>query len=555
MTDSKPTVATPSPGYIEQETWRALPRLLIGGTRELRKEENARVYLPPEDDEEDQVGAATRPAKGGKGNSEWHQRISRSVVVPFFARAAKRAVGAIFAKPVVLAEDVPSPIRGTREDYRDGLWENVDLEGNDGNVFFSRVAEDSLGDAGLSWTLVEHQPVPAGGTRADLSGLGLRAYLVHVKARQVIGDPQYEVVNGQRRLKMIRFEETFEEEGEMEWEPKRGKQIRVLRAGPVAVDTRDEENPRGHVRWEIHRKTDPDDEQSWAIYEQGFMEPQREIPIVPYYTGYLGPGVARTPFDDVAFLNMLHTQKLSDLGEGFRVSLGAQLHRSGITLKEAQEQRAIGAKRLLVSEKAEAKAEWLERAGTAATVALEDLDRLEARMLALSQEPHVRRTGSETATGRAIDAAEAKTETQVWAVGARDHIEQVLMFWAVYLGEETGGSVEVNLPPRVSEEDIEALKLLVDMHVKTNGAPRIQTILEEVVRQGRLPDDLDVEAEAAAVEQSMEPGQEGRMRAMVRLMGERMGMSEEEVDAMLDGGAMPVGGGNGANGNGAGVAA
>lgn len=543
MPKDQPNVATPSGLYDLMEQWRALPRLLMGGTRELRKAENAKLYLPPEDDEETS-NLDLGPESSGRrsvGRSEWQQRVDRSVVEPFFSRAVRRAVSAILAKPVVLNEDVPPQIRGTRADPKDGWWENIDLEGNDGNVFFSRVAEDSLGDAGVSYTMVEHQRVPqkedgSSTTNADLGKL--RPYVVHVKACQVI-NRDVEVVNGRKRDRVVRISEEYTVEDGNEWERKTAPQIRVLRAPPLGPDgqpliAEGDDNPRGYVTWETWRKTKDDDEDSWAIHEQGKMSPHHEIPLVPYCTGYIEWGKARCPFDDLAHLNMLHTQKASDIGENFRVSLGAQLHRAGISLKDAKEQRAIGAKRLLVSTEAGATAEWLERTGSAAKIAMEDQDRLEARMLALSHEPHVRRTGTETATGRAIDAAEAKTETQAWAIGMRDHIEQVLMFMAGYRDLETGGSVDVQLPPRHSEQDIEALKVLVDMHVKTGGVPRAQTILEAMKRQGWLPDDFDVEAEAASVEQSMDSGPEGRLRALVRPLAERSGMSEEEIDALLD---------------------
>lgn len=549
MEDHKANVATPGDNYERMEDCRRLPRLLIGGTRALRQEENAALYLPPEEDEETHPGGLDKP--GGQigtarqHQSEWQVRVSRSVIFPFFSRAVRRAASAILAKPIVLKDDVPQEIRGTRDDYKDGWWENVDLEGNDGNVFFSRVAEDSLGDAGVSYVLVEHQKAPEGATLADFKAQGLRPYLVHVKAKQVL-DPEVEIVNGRKRNKVIRIKARRREKvGEWGW--RWVDQVRVLRAPSLGEDGKPmaAEGRRPFVSWEVWEKVDPDAKDSeWAPVEgeAGYMEPHTEIPLVPYYTGYHGWMEARTPFDDLAHLNILHTQKHSDLNEGFRINLGAQLHRSGITVEEAAKQRAIGSKRLLVSPPADAKAEWLERSGTAASVAMEDLSQLEARMLALSQEPHVRRTGSETATGRAIDAAEAKTETQAWTIAMRDHIESVLMFLAAYRGYDSGGSVDVVMPPRYSDQDIEALKVLVDMHVKTGG-PRLAVLLEEAKRQGRLPDDLDAEQEAMMAGQAgMAMGEEGRMRSVLRPLMERMGMGEEEIEAMLEANGGPPGG-------------
>lgn len=500
-------VATPTVLHAEQETRRALLRVLMGGTRVLRKTENARVYLPPEEKEE--------TVRHDGVPSEWTQRINRSVLYPFFSRGVRRAVAAIFRRPVALGDDVPEVIKQ--------LWEDIDNNGNRGDVFFGRVVEDALGDAGMSYVLVDHPPVAPQSTLADVEAAGTHPYLVHVLARNVIGT-QVDAEGGKFRYRTVRIRETYKARGE--WEDEEREQIRVLKAA---------EGDATFATWAIYRKTDEANEDSWDLSAEGTMEPHVEIPLQPIYLGYVGPDEAVSPLEDLGFLNILHTQRESDISDSFRISLGAQLHRSGIKLEDAAKQSSIGARRLLVSEDPAAKAEWLERSGSAAGIALEAQDRLEARMRALAAEPHIRRTGDETATGRAIDEAEAKTEVQAWALAVQDFIEQCAMLLAKSFGEESGGSFTVEPPPRLAETDNEAFKLVLETRAQV-GVPTKATILDILRRRGVLPDELDIEAEieAAMIESDPSIGAAGRMRGAMRQALSDRGMSEDEIADMMD---------------------
>jgi hypothetical protein len=474
-------INTPSPQWEHAEEVRRLPRLLMKGTRELRKDDVAAEYIPQEADEDE---------------GEWRIRVQRSVIFPFFRRAVGRAVNSILAKPMVLAEDVPELIAGVEGVERDGYWEDIDLEGHDGNTFWAAVLKDAIGESGISHVLVEFPTRPEGATGADTAGL--RPYNVHIKDAAIIHS-RAEVVAGRKRLAEVRIREHGKDDAGETVE-----QVRQLLAGGT-LDA--EGNPIEFVRWLIWR--DMADGQArdangapiedWRVIEEGLMSPHVDIPLSTLRINSTGWMAGETPFEDLAHLNILHTQKYSDTSENIRVTSGAQLHRTGITKEEAYSQRAIGAKRLLWSEPPEATAEWLERSGSGAAVADADLKRLEDRMDAISNEPHVRRTGDETATGRAIDASEARTEVQAWSIAVRDHVEEAFGFWAVYLGEATGGSVEVPMPPRWSEHGVDGLRFLAELYEAT-GLPRAQTILEEAQRLGYLSDGVDIEAEVQGLE-------------------------------------------------------
>jgi hypothetical protein len=410
---------------------------------------------------------------------------------------------------MVLAEDVPELIRGVEGVERDGYWEDIDLEGHDGNTFWAGVLKGAIGESGISHVLVEFPTRPEGATGADTAGL--RPYNVHIKDSAIIYS-RAEVVAGRKRLAEVRIREHGkDEDGEVV------EQVRQLLAGGTLgaegspdfddMTVAEARQRTEFVRWLIWR--DMADGQAkdangvlienWQVHEEGLMSPHVDIPLSTLRINSTGWMCGETPFEDLAHLNILHTQKYSDTSENIRVTSGAQLHRTGITPEEQAGQRAIGAKRLLWSQNSEATAEWLERTGSGAEVADTDLKRLEDRMDAISNEPHVRRTGDETATGRAIDASEARTEVQAWSIAVRDHVEEAFGFWAIYLGEATGGSVEVPMPPRWSEHGVDGLRFLAELH-ELIGLPRPRTILEETQRLGYLSDGVDIEAEVESLE-------------------------------------------------------
>lgn len=464
--------------YEKAEGERKLLRMLDEGTPALHRERY--IWLPPHEAEEDHP-----PAGGGK--SDYAIRAERSVVEPYYRRAVDREVSTILGRPIVLKEDVPAKIRGSGPDGRDGWWENIDLRGNDGNVFMRGVIKDAVGDGGYSCVLVDHSMVPEGATDADLERLGLRPYWRHFRARDVLLAVP-EVVNGVERLAEVRL---------IDPGPGGEERVRVLRAAPIGEDGK----PVGFVTWEWweRKKAANGTETVEEVVGHGTLSPHTEIPLHPLYFGFEGFFKATPPYQHLAYLNLKHTRQDSDISEDMRISCGAQFTISGATGDE-KKQRMIGVRRAAVFEDPAARAGWMERTGTAARVYMDYQAALERKMESVSNEPFIRRTGRETATGRILDTTVATTEIQARALAVRDFIEQLLMSTAKYRQLPSGGSVEVKMPAAFYDSDPEKVRQMVDMHARL-GVPRKVTIMRVIKESGwPLPDDFDPQAEVELAE-------------------------------------------------------
>lgn len=488
MPDATPTVFDPPDAYTAAELAAALPRMLMDGTSRLRAE--GRTWLPPYDKEEEQPYADGSP-------SPYSQRVDNAVVRPFYRNAILRDVSSVLGKPIVLRDDVPAEIRGSGDPaIKDGWWENADLRGNDGNVFLRDVLKDAAGDRGFSAVLVDHPPVSGDAKLSDLKSRRLRPFWRLYRARDIL-EAVAEYINGRERAREIRLREEA---------PPGFERVRILRAAPW---NEAEGAFVGHVTFELWQRkssTANDAERQGEKIGEGDMRPHVEIPMVPLYYMRTGFFAGRNAYEDLAYLNLKHTRNDCRIGDDLDISSGAQLHRTGLS-EEEKKQRAIGPRRLLTSANPEARAEWLERGGSAATVYMQYQADLVSQMQALANEPHTQRSGNETATGRAIDTAEAKTEIQARCLAVRDFTEQLLMFTAAYAGHQSGGSVEVTPPPKWSDRDLEGLSQLTTLADK--GWVRPETVLAVAKQQGILPDDVDPEAE---VERAM-----GRMGAAAGL--------------------------------------
>lgn len=496
-------IGKPTAAYDEDEVARVQSRVLLGGTRPFRAQceqflpaNPGEKYLPPETD----------PPR-----TSYAIRVARSVLYPLYKRAISKAVGAILRKPVALQDDVPSAV--------EALWEDIDRRGNNGDIFLRDVLRDGLGEAGVSFILVDHTPV-TGDSRADLKPSD-RPYWVHVRARDLLNPDNWIMVDGVPRPKVWQVEECTTEAKD-EYTPKSVKRIRVLRrAGEPDANGVTHAVAVAELWQKDESKADQPE--SWILASSGGpfeMTPHVEIPIVPLYFGKSGEFRGCSPFDDVGFACICHGQKLSDKDWTLWRISAPLIHRAGCTKDEAQKQFLVASGAVWWSESPEAKAEWLEHSGQVLASSAEDLRALAEQIAIWSMEPHVKRVGDETATGKLIDYEQAQTEIEAWGLAVKDAIEQALKLTAMYLGEASGGSVEVPSAKRDDQRDIAKLTLARELAVDF-GLPA-EVVLAEFKKAGVFSEDFDIGAAVAAAEEALKAGAEGDRLAFARRVVERV---------------------------------
>lgn len=462
------SVATPTAAYLKAEEARELPRALMEGTRAIRRD--CAKWLPP-------MPGETDPPKGG-GLTPYAERVARTVCDPFYKRAVKSAVTSILGRNVILSEDVPPLIRKHAE--------NIDNRGNNLTVFMRRVLEDSVGDAGVSYILIDHPPMPEGATYAALASGAKRPYWVHVRARDYLNPDDFEIVNGRPRARCIRIRETITvRQG---WRLKEIERVRVFTNPPLDS----EGEPVGFVTWAVYEKL-PDGKWEAAPREGNFgtLYPMQETTLIPVYSGYEGYNCARPMFAELAELNLSYIRKRSDVDNTLHRILPPVLHRSGVAPEDRDKPVVLAAGAVFNStaSPAEADLKYVEHTGQNITTAQEDLDRQQKRMEALALEPHVSRS-SETATGRAIDFDTARTEIQALALASKDFVELCFGIHAQMIGldSEAGGSVTLRSLSRPQPQAPQETALALEWLEKHGYSPA--EIVAEGKRRGYWTEEL-----------------------------------------------------------------
>lgn len=299
---TKATVATPSPDYERMEQERKLCRVLMIGTGQANSGDggfldNAETYLPQwsaEDDDDYQ-----------------ERRDHLTVVPPFFPDAVSEVTSAILSGPVQFEDSVPTM-------FTEVYWKDIDRAGRQGDVFLASVGEESTAE-GIPHVFVDYWTPAAEeepSNRTEEMQLGGRPYWVQIHPKDCIETIYSLEASGRVVLQRARWMETKREEDGWGW--RSTDCVRVLYRGDPGL-ARDDENR--YARWELYVKTG--DEWPEMPADTGFLMPPSnlpdalarefaEIPLYPFYSGYVRPGVARPPLRQQADLVRLYVLKDSD---------------------------------------------------------------------------------------------------------------------------------------------------------------------------------------------------------------------------------------------------
>ncbi len=379
----------PSAAHTRMAGKWELPRALMGGTATMRM--LAYKFLP------------RHPAESGR---HWHARLQRSVLRNFFRRTVLSLTGKVFAKPLVLGDDVPPRLRD--------LMEDVDLTGRNLHVFARDVFADALVH-GLSHILVDYPRIENAGTLADERALGARPYAVHVRAEQLIGW-RLEDSGGRPCLTQLRLRESVTE-ADGAFGDRQVERVRVLEPGSWTLWQQDEDG-------------------SWMVVDNGLTSLD-VIPLVTVYTHRCGVLEAEPPLEDLAWLNLEHWQIRSDQRNALNVTSFPILAAAGWNKDDGQVE--FGPNKFLTTADPQGKFYYVESGGAHLAAGRAELESLEEAMRLFGLQFEL--ASAPTATGRIIDAAEGAAPLQAWALGLADAIEEMLMYFARWEGLTDGGSV------------------------------------------------------------------------------------------------------------------
>ena len=402
------------------------------------------------------------PKRSGEADAKWEARISDAVLHNAYARTVGYLTGQVFARDVGVA----IPAEGGQEqpplpDLFTALKDDADLQGNNLSVWAGKFFAGALND-GARCILVEFPMVETrtgdGGrleykdaasgewrpktAEADAAN-GWRPYFVSIDLRSLLGW-RFERINGRQVLTQLRFlESVMEERGRFDSEDKVVEQIRVLEPG----------------RWEVWRETqEANGEKVWALHSQGTTTPMREIPLAVFMPGPVIEGLAARPaLEDLAQLNRRHWQATAEHNELMRWVRAPGLFMSGGP--ENANEMAWGPGTLSVATNENAKIIPIGVEPNSVNASRQELKDLEEQMGLFGLQLLIPQTGDQTATEKALDAAESDSTLRRWALSLRDCLDQAFVYAAQWVG--------------MDESQIPVAEVNTEFHPLSNADPAV----------------------------------------------------------------------------------
>ena len=484
---SKHPVALPSAATKSMvEAWKLIDTVLAG-TRAMRAA--GRDYLPQHPYET---------------NDAYDDRLEAAVLDNYTLDTLNQLVGKAFKEPPTPADDVPDDILT--------LLEDVDAEGTAigpfARAWFRAGVRHGLCHALVDFTALQPKEDGAPRTKADDDREGVRPFWRRLEAPDVLS-VQGRMQGGRLMLTQLRYrDDELVEDGE--FGERFVERIKVLRPGTYEVWEKKKGQRGGKDKWEMTGS---------GAYGLPF------IPLVSFYTAKRGLGEASQPLEDLAHLNVEHWQSKADQRNILTVARFPMLAVSGVQSTDNQAGGGtivVGPRKLLTTSDPQAKVYFVEHTGAAVESGVKDLERLEERMGSYAAQFLAKQPGNETATGRALDSAEAISPLQAWGMDFKDCLELALDYTAQWLkkGEGAGGSIEFTIDGDLNLTAPEELTWLTAARAK--GDISRQASLEEAKRRRILPDDFDIEEDAERIADEPPPpgtGLDGMMKPPVKKPG------------------------------------
>lgn len=457
--EPKKDVGPQTPGAAHKMMMPRWERInaLLGGTEAMRA-----------------AGETLMPRHRREFEEDYKRRLSTNVLVNYFEWTLESLVSKPFAEDPKI--ELPS--------YMEEFAEDVDLQGNALAVFLRNWFRSGYAK-GVSGLLIEFpriKPREDGQPRTldDDRKENLRPYWVDVAPENIIF-AHAEMVNGVEMLTHLRV---LEEETVVEgWEEKTVKRVRVLRPGSVELYKFDGKKYSLEDSWDTGLDI---------------------IPFVAFYSnGREDVMVCKPPLQDLAFMNVAHWQSSSDQRNVLTVSRFPMLAGSGLSTEDA-DALVVGPNRLLTTTDPQGKFYYVEHNGAAISAGQTDLDKLEEQMMGYGATFLKAQPGSQTATARALDSAEAVSPLQATVMVFEDAVAQALLITAQWMKKEDGGTVEFNKEFGLTLGDQAGLEVLF----KARQAKDIsrKTFLDELKRRALLSGDFDADEDQEALDEEAANG-------------------------------------------------
>ena len=322
-------------------------------------------------------------------------------------------------------------------------------------------------------------------TLADDVAEKVRPYWVLVKPQNLIF-AEAKIIDGKEVLTHIRIEECYNERvGFAQVEKRR---IRVIEPGNVQI----------WVPKTVNGKVVEDE---W-ILEDEYPTDMTKITLVTFYANRKQFMVGKLPLEDLAYLNVAHWQSSADQRHILTVARFPILACSGAS-EEDSDPVVIGKDKVLYNPDPNGKFYYVEHTGAAIEAGRKDLKDLEDEMAGYGAQFLKDRPGSETATARALDTAEATSDLGAMTRVFMDAVALALDYTAEWMGlKVSGGTIELETDFSSNETSQQALEFIKYLRDKRDISR--EAILEFAINHDLLPEDFDTEADLETIMDEIE---------------------------------------------------
>lgn len=494
------------------------------------------------------AGRARLPQHAAESDDAYAERLGRATLFNMTEITLDALTGRPFSDPVERSEEIPESM--------EALLDDIDLQGNNIDVFGREWFRGGLAK-GFDAVLVDFPRTSnmAGRTIDDDRREGVRPYWVSIPAENIIAGSS-EIINGRETLTHVRFrEEEIRRHGFAEVAECRIRVFDLVRPGePVVLqghigvppggfrdaETMIEDNESTMVSFRDSRvmvtiysedlTKKEDDPERWYVSDLFFMDIPA-IPLVIYYAERDGFLLSKPPLSDLADKNIAHWQSDSDQTMILTVARFPILASSG---KIDESKIKIGPHNWLNTEDPTGKWYYVEHSGAAIEAGRKELESLERQMSEYGAQFLKKRPGSETATARALDSAEATSPLQDMTIRFNDAMNTAWYFTAMWMkmaDSDERGMLSVC-------HEFGADELDGGMLPEVGNARRARDIsrkkyLAEMKRQNALSEDFDIEENETELEKEREEFADGASKIDLDPQG---GDTPPVVDPDDDGG-------------------
>lgn len=411
------------------------------------------------------AGSDFLPKEPKEDNEDYQKRLNMTFLSNYYAPAVDGVVAKILEKPILI---------DGLDDFTDWL-SDIDGAGQSIQEFVKDWLTDSL-IYGVSYALVDAPDNAGAANLKEQRDLNIRPYVVPISPTQVIGW-KFDYNVNKNELVEVRIKEVVLDSDDDYNETEINQIRRIYKS-------------EGAVYWELHREAKKDD---WVVYDEGRMS-AAYIPLIPLYTNRMGDMQAETPFKTLAWMNLRHWQSSSDQNNILHVARVPRIAGFGFTSEEIDQFAKHGVSRGIFSTQPanEVEAKYIEADGKAIEHGAKDLASLEAKMMALSLDPLMAKSGNVTATQSAIETAKANSVAQMWSGSAERATVDVLETMLDIAKKQAKFTATINSQFEIVHDKSAAAKTLQEWFA-LDLIDR-ETVLKEGVELGVLNKDFDVTA-------------------------------------------------------------